>query len=333
MRKMLESGIWLNYDGFDQVKMIEAFSDRLTAQAINTLWRAQKVFIIGGGKCGDGQGVGDGPSDGVWCRESDNTAWYLYHWEDYLGTIFVGDSQYGYIKQPHGMYDLGKGDYARITVKDVIESSVRTYEAQKAAALPGSMEFKQTSQNVLDATLADLMSGSSFIKDTVRAPFVFTIPVANISKAANGIPTEPQINLKHKILRPYTTNAADHQHRAHFCGPIAEGDLSTTRYWMDVANMHDFKSPIHLCETIKPYCPINRLPESGNPTLEDSCLGGKPPPPPEDPFKVCITPAWGKCTVPDSSQPEPSASPPNVVLGVAAVLGLSASQLLDALTS
>lgn len=288
MRKMLESGLWLSYDGFDRIKMIEAFSDRLTAQAINILWRAQKVFIIGGGQCGDGQGVGTGPSDGVWCRDSDNTAWYLYHWQDYHGLPTLFDDQYGYIMWPHGMHDLGKGDYVRITVKDVIESSVRTYEAQKAAAPSGFMEFKQTAQSELDAAIKDFMSGRSFLEDTVRAPFVFTIPVANISKAANGIPTDPPIHLKGKILRPYTTKPKDHQHRAHFCGPIAEGDLSVTKHWMDAANMHGFMSPVHKCETIKPYCPINRLPVTGagssdptgfipNPYLGDFCIGGKSP--------------------------------------------------------
>ncbi|KAG7008969.1 hypothetical protein G7Y79_00004g015530 [Physcia stellaris] len=306
MRKLLESGLWLSYDGFDRIKMIEAFSDRLTAQAINILWRAQKVFIIGGGKCGDGQGVGTGPSDGVWCRESDNTAWYLYHWQDFHGLLSFTDSKYGYIMWPHGMHDLGKGDYARITVKDVIESSVRTYEAQKAAAPPGSMEFKQTAQSELDATIKDIMSGKSVLEEAVRAPFVFTIPVANISKAANGVPTHPPIRLKNKILRPYTTKPKKHQHRAHFCGPIAEGDLSITRHWMDAANMHDFESPIHKCEEIKPYCPINRIPITGdgssdstgfvhNPYIEDFCVGGKPPGKDEPGDPDCITDGEGNC--------------------------------------
>ena len=148
-----------------------------------------------------------------------------------------------------------------LTVKDVIESSVRTYEAQKAAALSGPMRFEHTAQDVLDATIEDLSSGRSFLDDTVRAPFVFTIPVANISKAANDIPTHPEIHLKEKILRPYTTE--DHEHRAHFCGPIAEGDVSITRHWFQKANMHGFKSPVHECDDIEPYCIMNKFPEYG----------------------------------------------------------------------
>ena len=114
IRSYLKDGLFLDFYGIDKVKVIDSMNAFITGQAINALWRTQKVFIMGGGACGDGQGIGDGPWGQSVCR--DGKAWYLYWWEE-PGGIILNKHQYGWTSPPPGSDKLGQGDFAGVTVQ------------------------------------------------------------------------------------------------------------------------------------------------------------------------------------------------------------------------
>lgn len=114
IRSYLKNGLFLDFPGVDKVGVINSMNAFLTGQAINALWRTQKVFIMGGGACGDGQGIGDGPQATSICR--DGKAWYLYWWEE-PGGIILNKHKYGWTSAPLGSDKLGQGDYAGVTIQ------------------------------------------------------------------------------------------------------------------------------------------------------------------------------------------------------------------------
>jgi len=209
----------------------------LTGQAINQLWRHQKLYIMGGGRCGDGQGIGSGPREGAYCRESDNTAWYLYHWEDYHGIKTILDTRFGLVRHPHGMFELGKGDYSAIHIPDVIKSSLRAYE---------TASYSYTPQFALDQAKSAMERNVNPLKEGPSWEGIFTVPVCNISQVANSqLEDDRKYYARSSILKPYTIKR--HEQRPWWCGPICDGDLGKTRHWIEAANMHGFKSFHHAC--------------------------------------------------------------------------------------
>lgn len=237
IRSYLKGGRWVNFDGIDETATIDGMNTLLTGQAINQLWRHQKVYIMGGGRCGDGQGIGSGPQEGVYCRESDNTAWYLYHWEDYHSIKTALDTQFGLVRHPHGMFELGKGDYSAIHITDVIKSSLQAYEVAA---------YNYTPKFALDRAKSAMGRNINPLKEGPSWEGTFTIPVCNISQAANSnLEDDPKCYERSKILKPYTTTR--HEQRPWCCGPICDGDLIKTKYWIEAANMHGFKSFHHKC--------------------------------------------------------------------------------------
>ncbi|KAL8812014.1 MAG: hypothetical protein Q9200_001346 [Gallowayella weberi] len=81
IRSYLKGGLFLDFGGVDKVKLIDNMNKFLIGNAINQLYRTQKIFVMGGGACGDAGGViGNGPQDQSICR--DGKAWYLYYWQE-----------------------------------------------------------------------------------------------------------------------------------------------------------------------------------------------------------------------------------------------------------
>ena len=61
IRTYVDGGLFVKFPGVDKNRVIDAMSNLLIGEAINALWRTQKIFIMGGGACGDNQGIGSGP--------------------------------------------------------------------------------------------------------------------------------------------------------------------------------------------------------------------------------------------------------------------------------
>lgn len=114
IRAYLQDGLFLSFGGIDKVRVIDNMNAMLVGQAVNALWRTQKVFIMGGGACGDNQGIGIGPSAQSVCR--DGKAWYLYWWEEPSGLV-LNKHRYGWTSAPLGSDKLGQGDFAGVTVQ------------------------------------------------------------------------------------------------------------------------------------------------------------------------------------------------------------------------
>jgi hypothetical protein len=105
IRNVLKNGAWLDYKGLDKVAARKVFTAMLESIMINSLWRSQRVFIIGGGACGDGQDVGRGTNagDNVFC-DNENRAWYLYYWQ--RDPMAMGKNS-GWISRPWGSDRMG----------------------------------------------------------------------------------------------------------------------------------------------------------------------------------------------------------------------------------
>ncbi|KAL9602343.1 MAG: hypothetical protein Q9219_001909 [cf. Caloplaca sp. 3 TL-2023] len=224
IRAYLKDGLFLDFGGIDKVHVIDSVNAFLTGQAINALWRTQKVFIMGGGACGDGQGIGEGPQAYSLCR--DGKAWYLYWWEE-PGGIILNKHKYGWTSAPLGADKLGVGDYAGINVQAVISSSLDAYAAGRFAYTPAT-----ASARAQDALLKGWgnpgAAGAAW-------EGVFTIPVCDVGWAVEG-----NIDDKQYILQPQ-----GHDYRPHWCGPVCGGDVQLTRDFIAAANMANFQSPRH----------------------------------------------------------------------------------------
>lgn len=68
-------GMFVDFGGVDKSSVTNAMNSFLLGQSMNQPWRTQKIFIMDGGACGDGQGNHSGPAAyGVSVK---NVAWYL----------------------------------------------------------------------------------------------------------------------------------------------------------------------------------------------------------------------------------------------------------------
>ncbi|KAI1440911.1 hypothetical protein F5Y02DRAFT_411169 [Annulohypoxylon stygium] len=226
IKSYLKGGAFVNFPGVDKNAVIDVMNAFLLGNAVNELWRQQKIFILGGGNCGDGQGIGSGPQDYSLCK--DGKAWYLYYWHEGNGDPF-SSKHWGYVTMPLGADQLGQGDYAGIKVSDVISSSIDSYNVAEYA-----YDANKAAERVNEA----LQEG--WRNPGAQGPSwegTFTIPVCDVSGAVGQDWFD-----KEYILQEYGSNS-----RPVWCGPICSNDWDKTKRFIDAANMDGFKSPKHIC--------------------------------------------------------------------------------------
>ena len=114
IKTYFKNGLFLDFAGVDKNLVTDQMSNMLIGLAVNQLWRTQKIFIMGGGACGDNQGIGQGPQQYSVCR--DGKAWYLYYWQE-NNVISTTSHQWGWVNVPPGGDQLGQGLYAGVTVQ------------------------------------------------------------------------------------------------------------------------------------------------------------------------------------------------------------------------
>ncbi|KAL8996028.1 MAG: hypothetical protein Q9169_004375 [Polycauliona sp. 2 TL-2023] len=232
IRTYLQGGLFLAYPGIDKVAVIDRMNAKLIGHAVNALLRTQKVFIMGGGACGDNQGIGNGPQDRSICR--DGKAWYLYWWEE-PGGLILNKHKYGWTSSPLGADKSGTGDYAGVTVADVINSSLDSYTAARYAY--GADTAVARAQDALQNGWGNPGAAGASWEGT------FTIHLCDVGWAVEG-----DIADKQYILQPLGVDD-----RPHWCGPICSGDVQQTRDWIGATNMANFQSPRFVCEDAPPY--------------------------------------------------------------------------------
>ena len=226
IRAYINGGLFVNFPGVDKNALIDAMSNLLIGQAINALWRTQKVFILGGGACGDNQGIGSGPQAASICR--DGRAWYLYYWQE-NDVVSTTSHQWGWVNPPPGADQLGQGDYSGVTVQDVINSSLDSYNV--AGYSYNADTAAQRAKSALQDQWANPGSQGPSWEGT------FTIPVCDVGAAvAAGFPSGEF------ILQDY-----GHDSRPVWCGPICGNSADQTKAFIAAAKMDNFQSPKHLC--------------------------------------------------------------------------------------
>lgn len=226
IRIYINGGLFVNFSGVDKNAVIDAMSNLLIGQAINALWRTQKVFIMGGGACGDNQGIGSGPQAASICR--DGRAWYLYYWQE-NDVVSTTSHQWGWVDPPPGADQLGLGDYSGVTVQDVINSSLDSYNV--AGYSYNADTAAQRAKSALQDQWANPGSQGPSWEGT------FTIPVCDVGAAVEaGFPNGEF------ILQEY-----GHDSRPVWCGPICGKSADQTKAFIAAAQMDDFQSPKHLC--------------------------------------------------------------------------------------
>ncbi|KAL9107589.1 MAG: hypothetical protein Q9227_007492 [Pyrenula ochraceoflavens] len=232
IRKYLTGGVWDNFGGTDKNAVIDAVNNMLIGSAINSLWRTMKVFILGGGKCGDGEGIGKGPQHNSLCK--DGKAWYLYWWQE-NDVVSTTAHQWGWVNAPPGADQLGQGDYVGVTVQAVISSSLDAYHAAGYNYDPAKASDRASSA-IVDGWANPISRGAEW-------EGIFSIPVCDISTAIN----------KNYPGKGYIMEDYGHDSRLWWCGPICSDDTQKTKDFIKAVNMDGFQSPKH-------YCPYGTAP-------------------------------------------------------------------------
>ncbi|KAJ9492066.1 hypothetical protein VN97_g1169 [Penicillium thymicola] len=234
IRSYLADGTMMTEDNqWDKNMIVDALNAQLIGMSINQLWRQQRVFIMGGGACGDGQGIGDGPQDTTVCR--DGKAWYLYYWAIPGDRPKTGQGQFGYVTFPPGAQVMGKGDYKGVTVQDVINSSL---DAWNTAGINYDEDARKNraEEAVQEGWANPAAQGASW-------EGIFTIPVCDVGWAVDG-----DLERKDWVLQPYSKDS-----RPNWCGPICEGDHQKTVDFINTAQMGGVQSPIYQCGLFRDY--------------------------------------------------------------------------------
>lgn len=177
IRSYLAGGSFVNFEGINKNAFTDKLNAYLHALTVKAVWRAQTVFIVGGGACSDNQGIGSGPKEASLCREG--RAWYLYYGKirntlDPVPHAFkLASDHRGNVEAPPGLDDLGNA--SSITVADIISSSLDAYDAANYDYTPETRASRAL----------------SVIEDGWRDPSaqgptwegIFTIPVCDVSSA------------------------------------------------------------------------------------------------------------------------------------------------------
>lgn len=232
IRSYISHGAFLDFPGVDKNAVTDSMTSMLIGTAINSLYRRQKIFIMGGGACNDNQGIGSGPQQAVVCR--DGKAWYLYYWQE-NDVISTTSHQWGWVASPPGADKLGSNEYAGVTVQDIINSSLDAYN------VAGYNYNADTAR----ARAEDAISNAWASPGAKGAAWegIFTVPVCDVGAAVGANYEDKQY-----ILQPY-----GHDSRPVWCGAICGGDLQKTKDFIHAANMDGFNSPKHLCKSAPGY--------------------------------------------------------------------------------
>jgi len=212
LRSYFAGGMFVDYPGVDKNALIHGLNAFLIGQAVNLLWRSQKIFILGSGACGDNQGIGSGPQNYSVCRN--NKAWYLYYWQE-NDVVSITMHQWGWAAMPAGADVLGSGDYAGVTVEDVINSSLDAYNVAG---------YKYTNATAANRAL-------SALRGQWANPF------------AQGPSWEGTFTIPNTYGRLYILQDYDHDSRPMWCGPICSNNMTQTTEFIKAANMEIFQSP------------------------------------------------------------------------------------------
>lgn len=231
IRSYLDGGAFLNYPGVDKNAVTDAMTSMMVGTSVNQLYRTQKIFVMGGGACGDGEGIGSGPQEASICR--DGKAWYLYYWQE-NDVVSTTSHQWGWVATPPGADQLGQGAWSGVTVEDIINSSLDAYNVARYDY--NSDTAAQRAEDAISNAWANPgAQGASW-------EGIFTIPVCDVSSAIGS-----DFYKKEYILQPY-----GHEKRPVWCGAIC-GDPQTTVDFINAANLGGFQSPKHLCPEDPPY--------------------------------------------------------------------------------
>ncbi|QVM05918.1 hypothetical protein D8B26_000625 [Coccidioides posadasii str. Silveira] len=233
----LKDGFWVDFTGVDKATLSENTFTALKAIAINSIWRKQRVFIVGGGSCGDGEGVGEGTSEqfnGRYMLCEDGKAWYLYYWqENDLHTFW------GWTAPPWGGDRLGAGAFEGITPQDVIRSSIKSHRA-------GGYDY--SAETFSSRMTEAYKNGNNPFSEGPSMEGIWTIPVCDVSAAIEN----DYCPNKQYILQPFGSDK-----RQVWCCPICEGDMQKSLIFMDRAHLSDTDDPVYGCP-----CPVGK--ECGN---------------------------------------------------------------------
>ncbi|KAL8973544.1 MAG: hypothetical protein Q9197_002207 [Variospora fuerteventurae] len=211
IRAYLKDGLFLDFGGIDKVQVIKKMN------AMSSSWAAVLVAIT--------KASGE---------VRDDKAWYLYWWEE-PGGIILNKHRYGWTSAPLGSDKLGQGDFAGVTVADIIKSSLDAYTVAKYSY----------SADTAAARAQDALKSGWGNPGTAGASWegVFTIPDCDVGWAVTG-----DIADKQYILQPLGKD-----YRPHWCGPVCSGDVQTTQDFIGAANMANFQSPRFACDEDPPY--------------------------------------------------------------------------------
>ncbi|KAJ5817218.1 hypothetical protein N7447_009451 [Penicillium robsamsonii] len=230
IRNMLEGGSWVDFPGLKKDDAQQTMINIVKSMMINALWRKQRVFILGGGACGDGQDVGRGTNEGdnVYCDEQ-KRAWYLYYWQADHG------HKRGWISRPWGSDRMGEFPILKaegsdsgsfwpdLEPVDVIKSSLKSY---KAAGY-------NYDSSTMTSRISDIFTGgANTYTEGASMEGVWTIPVCDIGNTVNN--PDYKYAQKGNILRPYGFD----EHPI-WCGPICGMDKNATIEFYKAANFKD----------------------------------------------------------------------------------------------
>ncbi|KAJ5143048.1 uncharacterized protein N7515_001835 [Penicillium bovifimosum] len=232
IRTYIGGGAFLAFPGVDKNSVTDAMTNMLIGIAINQLYRQQKIFIMGGGACGDNQGIGSGPQESVVCR--DGRAWYLYYWQE-NDVVSTTSHQWGWVATPPGLDSLGQNEYSGVSREDIINSSLDAWEVA-GYNYDSDTAASRAEDAIGNAWASPGSKGASW-------EGIFTIPVCDVGSAVDA-----DYQDKEYILQPY-----GHDARPVWCGPICEGDQDKTQSFIKAANMDGFQSPKHLCSSDPGY--------------------------------------------------------------------------------
>ncbi|KXG52184.1 uncharacterized protein PGRI_084680 [Penicillium griseofulvum] len=240
IRSYLQGGAWVNYGGLKKTDAHDKMTTILQSLMINSLWRSQRVFIMGGGACGDGQDVGQGTNanDNVFCDE-ENRAWYLYYWQKDKNIMKESAKPVGWISRPWGSDRMGgepileqEGGagpfWKNILPVDAIKSSLKSYQV-------AGYNYDSTA---FSTRMADIFAaGSNAWNEGASMEGVWTIPVCDISATINN--PDYSYEMKEYILQPYGFDRIPK-----WCGPICGMDKKKTAEFYKAANfINDMEKP------------------------------------------------------------------------------------------
>ncbi|KAK2805080.1 hypothetical protein FQN50_006325 [Emmonsiellopsis sp. PD_5] len=235
----LKGGFWVDYPGVDKSALAQNTFSTLKAIAINEIWKLQKIFIIGGGSCDDSDGFGQGNSGTdngayAWCDTDNNQAWYLYYWQN---GDFNLPTDKGWMARPWGADALGAGDFADVTARDVIISSLKSYRAAG---------FDYTNDVFRERYTSAYVNGHDPFSEGPQMEGLFTVPVCDFSSVVAKKYNFPN---REYVLQPY-----GYDKRSNWCTPICGGDLETSWKFLDRAHLSESSEVVFGCPGCKTGC-------------------------------------------------------------------------------